>query len=99
MHKKSADIVQRSFRSDADFVASLDRACTEFVNNNAVTEISTSKATELLATYADALLRQNNELVEENGFEQAVNKVVSNAVLQHRFVSFLWLEVLRWLCF
>lgn len=100
MHKKSAHIVQRSFEGDASFVAGLDRACTEFVNQNAVTAISTSKSTELLAMHAEALLRQNNKLAEENAFDdRALEGVVSNSLASFFFVSSSWFEVLRLLFF
>lgn len=77
VHKKNADTVQRSFKGEAGFVASLDRACKEFVNKNAATGTSTSKSPELLAKHADALLRKNNKLAEESDLEDALNQVVS----------------------
>lgn len=76
VHKKNADTVQRSFKGEAGFVASLDRACKEFVNKNGATGTSTSKSPELLAKHADALLRKNNKLAEESDLEEALNQVM-----------------------
>lgn len=76
VHKKNSDTVNRSFRGEAGFVASLDRACKEFVNKNAATGTSTTKSPELLAKHADALLRKNNKLSEEGDLEEALNQVM-----------------------
>ncbi|KAH9980008.1 Cullin family-domain-containing protein [Lactifluus volemus] len=76
VHTKSSDTVNRSFRGEAGFVASLDRACREFVNRNAATGSSSSRSPELLAKHADALLRKNNKLAEEGDLEGALNRVM-----------------------
>ena len=55
----------------------LDKACWEFVNRNAATGSSTTKSPELLAKHADALLRKNNKMAEEETLESALNQVVS----------------------
>ena len=81
VHKKNSETVNRSFRGEAGFVASLDKACREFVNRNAATGSSTTKSPELLAKHADALLRKNNKLAEEQDLEGALNQVVSFANL------------------
>jgi cullin 1 len=44
VHRKNSDTVTRSFRGEAGFVASLDKACREFVNRNAATGSSTTKS-------------------------------------------------------
>ena len=77
VHQKNSETVSRSFRGEAGFVASLDKACREFVNRNAATGISNSKSPELLAKHADLLLRKNNKLAEEDDLEVALNRVVS----------------------
>lgn len=78
VHHKNAETVARSFRGEAGFVASLDKACREFVNRNAATGTSTTKSPELLAKHADALLRKNNKMAEDEDLESALNKVVRN---------------------
>ncbi|KAJ6508165.1 Cullin [Mycena sanguinolenta] len=76
VHKKNSETVVRSFRGEAGFVASLDKACREFVNRNAATGASNSKSPELLAKHADLLLRKNNKMVEEDDLEAALNRVM-----------------------
>ncbi|KAH8104831.1 Cullin-domain-containing protein [Cristinia sonorae] len=76
VHHKNAETVARSFRGEAGFVASLDKACREFVNRNAATGTSTTKSPELLAKHADALLRKNNKMAEDEDLESALNKVM-----------------------
>ena len=76
VHTKSSETVNRSFKGEAGFVASLDRACREFVNRNAATGTSSSKSPELLAKHVDALLLKNNKVSEEGDLEGALNRVV-----------------------
>jgi cullin 1 len=76
VHRKNAETVNRSFKGEAGFVASLDRACKDFVNRNAATGTSSTKSPELLAKHADALLRKNNKLSEEGDLEEALNQVM-----------------------
>ncbi|KAG8914818.1 hypothetical protein FRC01_003898, partial [Tulasnella sp. 417] len=76
VHAKNQETVNRSFKGEAGFVASLDRACKDFVNKNAATGTSSTKSPELLAKHADALLRKNNKVGEDNDLEDALNKVM-----------------------
>jgi cullin 1 len=76
VHRKNSETVTRSFRGEAGFVASLDKACREFVNRNAATGTSSTKSPELLAKHADMLLRKNNKMAEEGDLEGALNRVV-----------------------
>ena len=76
VHKKNLETVTRSFRGEAGFLASLDKACREFVNRNAATGQSNSKSPELLAKHADLLLRKSNKMAEEEDLEVALNRVV-----------------------
>ncbi|KAI0264030.1 Cullin-domain-containing protein [Gloeopeniophorella convolvens] len=76
VHTKSSETVNRSFKGEAGFVASLDKACREFVNRNAATGTSSSRSPELLAKHADALLRKNNKVAEEGDLEGALNRVM-----------------------
>lgn len=76
VHHKNTETVNRSFRGEAGFLASLDRACREFVNKNPATGTSSSKSPELLAKYTDLLLRKNNKVAEEGDLEGALNRVV-----------------------
>jgi len=86
VHTKSSETVNRSFKGEAGFVASLDRACREFVNRNAATGSSSSRSPELLAKHADALLRKNNKVSEEGDLEGALNRVVRRIQVNHHQV-------------
>ncbi|KAF8827739.1 hypothetical protein HHX47_DHR4000303 [Lentinula edodes] len=76
VHQKNSETVTRSFRGEAGFVASLDKACRDFANRNAATGNSNTKSPELLAKHADLLLRKNNKLAEEGDLEGALNRVM-----------------------
>ena len=76
VHRKNSETVQRSFKGEAGFAASLDKACREFVNRNAATGTSSTKSPELIAKHADMLLRKNNKMAEEDDLEGALNRVV-----------------------
>ena len=58
-------------------MASLDKACREFVNRNKICKSSTSKSPELLARYCDSLLRKSSKNPEENDLEEILNSIVS----------------------
>jgi len=75
VHRKSSGTVEWYFKSEAGMVARLDRACRDFINSNAVTGGFGTKSPELLAEYADALLRRGNKTAEE-GLESALHRVV-----------------------
>ena len=77
VHCAASDLVARSFNGwvKVACMASVDKACREFVNCNAATGSSSTKSPELLAKYADALLQKNNKMAEED-LEGALNKVV-----------------------
>ena len=75
VHATSSEIVQCSLKDDTGFLASLDRACREFVNRNAATT-SPRRPTELLAKHADTLLKKNNKMADEGDLEVALNRVV-----------------------
>jgi len=76
--KKYNDLVSGAFRSDSGFVASLDKACRRFINDNAVTTVakSSSKSPELLARFTDLLLKKSAKNPEEGEMEQLLNDVM-----------------------
>lgn len=76
--KKYNDLVSGAFRSDSGFVASLDKACRRFINDNVVTTIakSSSKSPELLARFTDLLLKKSAKNPEEAEMEQLLNDVM-----------------------
>ncbi|KYR00662.1 cullin A [Tieghemostelium lacteum] len=77
--KKYNDLVTGAFRSDTGFVASLDKACRRFINENAVTQAakSTSKSPELLARFTDFLLKKSSNNPEESEMEQLLGDVMT----------------------
>ena len=79
IHKKYNALVISAFRNHADFVAALDKACSGFINNNAVTKMaqSSSKSPELLAQYCDSLLKKSSKNPEEAELEDTLNHVMT----------------------
>jgi len=75
VHRKCSQEVKWYFKSEAGFVSRLDRAYRDFVNRNAVTGGPGAKSPELLAKYADALLRRENQLTKEY-LESCLGRVV-----------------------
>lgn len=81
VHKKNLEVVNASFRGEAGFVASLDKACKDYVNANAATKSadgsqSSSKSPEFLARHTDALLKKTNRAGEAADLEEGLNQVV-----------------------
>lgn len=77
VHRKYNDLVQSAFSGEPGFVASLDKACGEFVNRNKVCKTSSSKSPELLARFCDSLLKKSAKNPEENELEDVLNSIVS----------------------
>jgi len=75
VYKKNSETVARSFKGEAGFAASLDKACRGFVNRNAATT-SSSKSPELIAKYSDLILRTSNRMAEEEDIESDLNRLV-----------------------
>ncbi|KAI9205908.1 Cullin [Polychytrium aggregatum] len=76
VHKKYNDLSSEAFRNEAGFVASLDKACREFVNRNKVCAASSSKSPELLARFCDSLLRKSSRVAEEGEVEEILNSIM-----------------------
>ena len=77
VYEKFADIAVSTFKSESGFTASLDKACREFVNRNPVCPAGSSKSAELLAKYADGLLRKSAKTNEDAEMEVLLNGIVS----------------------
>ena len=75
VHQRNSNIVNKSFNGHVKLAASLDRSCEEFINCNAATGASLFKSPEILVKHADALLRRNNRMTEDE-LESALNRVV-----------------------
>jgi len=78
VYKKYNELVMMAFRNDSGFVASLDKACRRFINDNAVCKAakSASKSPELLARYTDLLLKKSAKNPEETEMEQLLTDVM-----------------------
>jgi len=79
VYKKYSALVTHSFKNDTGFVASLDKACRSFINDNAVCKLakSPSKSPELLARFTDGLLKKSAKNPEEQEMEQLLNDVMT----------------------
>jgi len=77
VHAHYADLVNKAFGGESEFVKSLDSACREFVNHNKVCEKASNKTPELLAKYTDILLKRTVKTAEEDDLEAILVQIVS----------------------
>merc|ERR1712076_352375 len=75
-HRKYNALVMTAFNNDSGFVASLDKACGKFINNNSVTKKAnaSTKSPELLAKYISVLLQKSSKNPEEAELEDTLNQ-------------------------
>ncbi|WFD34059.1 ubiquitin ligase (cullin) of SCF [Malassezia cuniculi] len=71
-HAHELRTVEQAFRSDASFVAALDKACRVYMNRNTATGSTPSKAPELLARYLDGILRKGHREDSADSGEDAL---------------------------
>ncbi|PWN40521.1 putative SCF complex member Cullin 1 [Ceraceosorus guamensis] len=76
VYASSLKTIQNAFRTEAGFLAALDKACRDLMNRNKATGASNSKSPELLARHADGLLKKSNRSAEEANMEEALNQVM-----------------------
>jgi len=78
VYKQYNTMVVGSFGNEPGFVASLDKACRSFINENDVCKLakSASKSPELLARFVDSLLKKSAKNPEEQEMEQLLTDVV-----------------------
>ncbi|KAM7190732.1 Cullin-1 [Rhypophila sp. PSN 637] len=77
IHTRYQGLVKRAFKDEPEFTRSLDNACREFVNRNEVCKAGTNKSPELLAKYADILLRKSSTGVEEAELETTLTQIMT----------------------
>ncbi|KAI0396297.1 Cullin-domain-containing protein [Xylariaceae sp. FL0594] len=77
IHTQYQTLVKRAFSDEPEFTRSLDNACREFVNRNAVCKAGTSKSPELLAKYTDVLLRKSGTGVEEAELDATLTQIMT----------------------
>lgn len=77
VHTKYKGMVDSAFAGESEFVRSLDNACREFVNRNALCSTSSTKSPELLARYTDSLLKKGAKSPEESEFEELLTQIMT----------------------
>ena len=81
--KNFNSMVLDCFEKDPGFVASLDKACKSYFNNNVVTKQanSSAKSPELLARFCDQLLKVGEKVAEnvEETLEEIVTKFLQSS--------------------
>eukprot|EP00054_Salpingoeca_dolichothecata_P008094 m.46259 g.46259 ORF g.46259 m.46259 type:complete len:754 (-) comp17502_c0_seq1:67-2328(-) len=76
VHKQYSLLVETAFTNDPTFVESLDKACREFVNKNAVTGSKTAKSPELLARHCDSLLKKSSKNAQDDELDNLLNEIM-----------------------
>ncbi|KAG9007026.1 hypothetical protein FRB93_008293 [Tulasnella sp. JGI-2019a] len=77
VYDKNSEIVEKFFERDSGFTASLDMACKYFINENAAISSSSRISPQLLAQYADILLRKRGQALGAKELEQALDGVTT----------------------
>lgn len=77
IHSQYQGLVKRAFNDEPEFTRSLDNACREFVNRNEMCKSGSNKSPELLAKYADVLLRKSGTSVEESQLEETLSQIMT----------------------
>jgi cullin 1 len=77
IHTQYQGLVKKAFQDEPEFTRSLDNACREFVNRNPVCKSGSNKSPELLAKYADAVLRKGANGAEESDLENTLNQIMT----------------------
>lgn len=65
-------------RSKGGELMGRSQACREFINRNIATGSQSNKSPELVAKYADALLKKSNKAGEEADLDTALRNTVSH---------------------
>ncbi|AEO70905.1 uncharacterized protein THITE_2122761 [Thermothielavioides terrestris NRRL 8126] len=77
IHTQYQGLVKRAFKDEPEFTRSLDNACREFVNRNEVCKSGSNKSPELLAKYADFLLRKSGTGTEGADLESSLVQIMT----------------------
>jgi cullin 1 len=77
IHTQYQGLVKQAFKDEPEFTRSLDNACREFVNRNQICKSGSNKSPELLAKYADALLKKSASGAEENDLEATLVQIMT----------------------
>ncbi|KAK4470995.1 hypothetical protein MN116_006497 [Schistosoma mekongi] len=79
VHQKHYNLVLSAFAWDPAFTRALDKGCERFINRNAVTELAGNqrKSPELLAKYADFLLKKSAKDIQLDDLEETLGQVMN----------------------
>ncbi|KAM3077157.1 ubiquitin ligase (cullin) of SCF [Clarireedia jacksonii] len=77
IHTQYQGLVKQAFKDEPEFTRSLDNACKEFVNRNQVCKSGSNKSPELLAKYADSLLKKSATGAEESDIENSLTQIMT----------------------
>lgn len=71
-------VVTQQFKKEVGFKAALEKACTHFINKNAVTgkAKSTNFSAEFLAAYCHILLRKSNKSMDDTDIDTALDEIM-----------------------
>ena len=84
VHTQYADLVNKAFSGESEFVRSLDNACREFVNRNKVCKQGSHRSPELLAKYSDQVLKKSNTKMSE---EDDAEKILSDIMTVFKYIE------------
>ncbi|KAL2415597.1 Cullin-1 [Exophiala dermatitidis] len=76
IHGKYQQLVNVAFNGESEFVRSLDNACQDFVNHNKVCKSNSTRSPELLAKYADQLLKKGAKAADESELEELLVQIM-----------------------
>lgn len=78
-HDLYNNMVMNAFKQDHGFVEAMDKAFTNFINNNEITRLakSASKSPHLLVLYCDQLLRKSAKNVEDEKMDEYLEQVMT----------------------
>ncbi|ANB14535.1 cullin CDC53 [Sugiyamaella lignohabitans] len=81
VHMKYSALVSESFENNKDLVRALDNGCRAFINNNIIAKPTQqldkdSKTPELLAKYADSLLKKSSKNTGEADIDASLNGIM-----------------------
>ncbi|CAF4448925.1 unnamed protein product, partial [Rotaria sp. Silwood2] len=78
IHEDLSNVAQKFFHNNEHLIDSFNKACGNFINNNAVTKAADNKrkSAELSARYCDILLRKGIEAVVETDLEEKFNQIM-----------------------
>ncbi|KAJ2702330.1 ubiquitin ligase (cullin) of SCF [Coemansia sp. IMI 203386] len=92
VHSLFAGILHDSFEGDTGFSKSLDNACMDFINTNAMCPDGEPRAPQMLAHYCDTLLKKGSGNVRKAGAEGASDEdsleaQLSQAICVLKYIS------------